>query len=158
MRIVLRKAAHAQQAVQGAGAFIAVYGAQFGVAQRQIAVAAQVGFINLHMERAVHGLNLVFISVHFHGVEHAFGIKPRMTADFKQMQARNMRAVHHVITALDILVFNPVFQNFAQHAAFGVHQNQPRAHIVIHAEQVQLRPQFAVVALGGFFLLFDVGV
>ena len=121
MRIVLRKATHTQQPVQSAGAFVAVDGAQLGIAQGQIAVAAQVGLVNFHMERAVHRFDLVFIAVHFHGVEHTVGVKPGVAADFKQVQARNMRAVHHIVAALNIFLFNPILQHLAQHAALGVH-------------------------------------
>ena len=52
--IILGEAAHAQQPVQHAAAFIAVDRAHFGIADGQLAVGAHVAFIDVHMEGAVH--------------------------------------------------------------------------------------------------------
>ena len=56
VRVVLGDVAHAQQAVQRAAGLVAVDEALLGVADRQVAVGAQVGLVDLHVGRAVHGL------------------------------------------------------------------------------------------------------
>jgi hypothetical protein len=47
--VVLREAAHAHEAVQRARGLVAVAGAEFAVAQRQVAVAAQALVEDLHV-------------------------------------------------------------------------------------------------------------
>ncbi len=56
MRVVLGEAAHAHQAVHGAGRLVAVDDTEFRQAQRQIAVALQAMLEDLHMAGAVHRL------------------------------------------------------------------------------------------------------
>ena len=58
--IVLHETAHAHQAVQCAAGFVAVAGAEFCEAHRQIVVGAQAVVENLHMAGAVHGFDGVF--------------------------------------------------------------------------------------------------
>ena len=59
MAIVLCKAPYAQQAMQAARGFIAVAGAEFTVAQRQVPVRAQPRIKNLNMAGTIHGLNRI---------------------------------------------------------------------------------------------------
>ncbi len=57
MGIVLHKAAHPHNAVQGTGGLIAVTGAKLGQTQGQIAVGLQALVKHLHMAGAVHRLH-----------------------------------------------------------------------------------------------------
>ena len=56
MGVVLGKATHAEQSVQGTGRFIAVHLAEFGNPHRQVAVALQTVLEKLNMARTVHRL------------------------------------------------------------------------------------------------------
>jgi hypothetical protein len=56
VRVVLREAAHAHQAVQRAGRLVAMHVAEFGQPDRQVAVALQAVLEDLHMAGAVHRL------------------------------------------------------------------------------------------------------
>ena len=51
VRIVLREAAHAQQAVHGSGALVAINIAELGVALRQIAIALGRVFVDENVDR-----------------------------------------------------------------------------------------------------------
>ena len=66
VRVVLGKTAHAQQAVQDAGALVAVHGTQFSPAERQVAIAAFVRFVDHNVEWAVHRFGIVIRVVQFH--------------------------------------------------------------------------------------------
>ena len=59
VRVVLREAAHAQEAVQHARLLVAVHGAQLRPAQRQVAVGALLVLVDHEVERAVHRLEEV---------------------------------------------------------------------------------------------------
>ena len=54
--VVLGEAAHAGHAVEFAGLLEAIDGAELGQANRQIAVAALLGLVDLDVMRAVHRL------------------------------------------------------------------------------------------------------
>ena len=56
MRVVLGKAAHAHQAMHRARRLVAMHHAEFGEAQRQVAIALQAVLEDLHMAGAVHRL------------------------------------------------------------------------------------------------------
>ena len=66
VRVVLREAAHAEQAVQHARALVAVDRAQLAQAHRQVAVAVLLVRVDQDVERAVHRLELVFGVVQLH--------------------------------------------------------------------------------------------
>ena len=86
MRVVLREAAHAQQAVEHAGALVAIDGAEFGEAHGQFAIAAQARLENQHVAGAVHGLELVFGFFDFDRAEHVFAIEIRVTAGLPEIE------------------------------------------------------------------------
>ncbi len=56
VRVVLREAAHAHQAVEGARRLVAMDRAEFGQADRQLAIGFQPVLEDLHVTRAVHRL------------------------------------------------------------------------------------------------------
>src|SRR5712691_10247803 len=60
MRVVLDEMTYAHQAMQGAGGFVAMTRTELRQAQRQVAVTFQTLIKNLHMARAIHGLDGVF--------------------------------------------------------------------------------------------------
>ena len=63
MGIVLREAADAEQAVERAGKFVAVYKAKLSHAQGKLAVGMGLILINQHAAGAVHGLDGVILAV-----------------------------------------------------------------------------------------------
>jgi hypothetical protein len=71
VRVVLREAAHAREAVQRAAAFEAVDGAELGVAQRQIAVRAPFAAIDQDVPGAVHRFEPEALTLDFERPEHA---------------------------------------------------------------------------------------
>src|SRR5712691_5066997 len=59
VRVVLSEAADAEQAVEHAAALVAIDGAEFGKANRQVAITMQLRLVNQNVTWAVHGLELV---------------------------------------------------------------------------------------------------
>jgi hypothetical protein len=50
-----------------------------------------------------------------------------------------------------VLLIPEILDQLAHHAALRVPQHQPAANLILHAEQVQLAPQLAVIALARLF-------
>ena len=63
--------------LQHAGALVAVHRAQFAQAHRQVAIAALPVRVDQDVERAVHGLELVFGVVQLHAREHVLRVETR---------------------------------------------------------------------------------
>ena len=55
---------------------------QFSIPNRQIPVASQMAFIHHDMERAIHGLKLIFAGFHCHGGKHIVLVIFNMSAGF----------------------------------------------------------------------------
>ena len=68
MRVVLREAAHAEQAVQRAGELMAVDQTELTDSERQVAVGVRLARVDHHAARAVHGLDGVVLAVDDGGV------------------------------------------------------------------------------------------
>ena len=108
------------------------------------------------MARTVHRFELVLGVVQFHGLEHVFGIVIRVAGDFPQVAPHDVRCVNERIAAGEILVPHPVFQQLANHAALGMEEDQAGTGEFLNAEKIQFLPQFAMVALLGFFEFVEV--
>ena len=63
MGVILSESAHTCQAMELAALFVAVYGAEFGEAQRQVAIAAGECFVDFAVVRAVHGLEQILFTL-----------------------------------------------------------------------------------------------
>ncbi len=151
VRVILRKAAHAQQPVQDATAFVAIHRAPFGVAHGQITVAAPGVFVHHDMERTVHWLQIIILPVDIHGRVHIFLVPTQVPADLPQIGAPDMRRIHQVIAASQVLIFAELFSQMADHPTIGVPEHQTAAQIRVDTEQIQLFTQLAMIALFDFF-------
>ena len=125
--VVLGEAAHADQAVQHAGALVAVDRAQLAQPHRQVAVAALLVLVDQDVERAVHGLELVFGVVQLHAREHVLRVETGVAGGLPEIDARHVRRVDQRVAALQVLVAHPVFELLADDAALGVEEDQARA-------------------------------
>ena len=85
MRIVLREAAHPQQAMEHARPFVSVDRSQFAIADGQIAVTAQMRLVDHDVERTVHRLELILAVFHFHGNEHVVAVIIDVAAGFPEI-------------------------------------------------------------------------
>jgi hypothetical protein len=80
VRVVLRKAADAQQAVHGAGALVAIDVAELGVALGQVAIALRRVFVDEDVAGAVHRLEAIFGVIELHRRIHVAGVEALVAA------------------------------------------------------------------------------
>ena len=98
MGVVLGKSAHPHQPMHRARRLIAMHDAEFGEAQRQVAIALQPVLEDLHMARAVHRLEhepalvLGLVAGRLRG-EHVLAIPFPMARGFPQHLVENLRRV-----------------------------------------------------------------
>mmetsp|Transcript_26265 Transcript_26265/g.66878 ORF Transcript_26265/g.66878 Transcript_26265/m.66878 type:complete len:389 (+) Transcript_26265:617-1783(+) len=85
VRVVLREAAHAEQAVHGARPLVPVHRAQLSHADGQVAVRVVSLLVDAHMEGAVHGLDLVLLILNLHLVKHRLLVKVKVARRLPQV-------------------------------------------------------------------------
>ncbi len=147
VRVVLGKAADAQQPVHDSGALVTIDGAQLAQPHRQIAIRAQRVHVNQDVPRAVHGLEAVVGVVELHRGKHVLLVEALVPGDLPQVHAHHVRRIDERIPATQVLVAHPVLHRLADDAALGMPENQPRPGQFLDGEQVELLAQYAVVAL-----------
>src|SRR5882724_11103092 len=158
VRVVLGETANAQQAVQDAAPLVAVNGAEFAEAHGEIAVAAQLGFVDKDVARAIHGLELVVGFFDLDGAEHAVSVIAGVAAGLPEVQAHDVRGIDEVVAALDQFVLQPGFDDVADEAALGMPENQARAGFFLNAEEIEFGAKLAMVAALGFFQAMEIFV
>src|ERR1017187_5162155 len=153
--VILREAADAEEAVEHAGALVAVERAE---PHGEVAVAALAVGIDQDVERAVHRLELVIGVVQLNGREHVLRVEIGVAGSLPQVEARDVGGVDQGVAALQVLIAHPVFELFADDAALGMEEDESGTGEFLDAEEVELLAELAVVALLGLFHLFEVGV
>ncbi len=78
--IILGEAAYAHQAVQYARTFITIDRALFGKAQRQIAIGTQLALVNVQVEGAIHGFQVVMLPVNIDWRVHIIFVESQVAA------------------------------------------------------------------------------
>ena len=130
VRVVLGKAAHAQQAVHHARALVAIDRAEFAQAHRQVAIGLQRIFVDQDVAGAIHGLEAIFGVVELHGVEHVLRVVALVARGVEQLAARHVRRADQRVAAAQVLFAHPVFHLFADDAALRMPEDQARARRV----------------------------
>ena len=146
VRVVLGEAPHAHEAVQDARALEAVDRPQLRPAIRQVAVAAQPRLVDRQVERAVHRLQLVLDVLDLDRRVHVRLVVLGVPARLPQVEPRDVRRVHEVVAAREVLVAPVVLDLLADEAALRVPQHEPGPRLVLDREQVELAAELAVVA------------
>ena len=150
MGVVLRELAHAEQAVQGAGLFVAVHHTEFEKAHGQVAVAVQGLVVHEHMAHAVHGLHAMHVFLDLREV-HVFTVVGVVAGAFPQFAAQDLRAAHEFVAALQMFADEEVFEHGAQHHALGQPEGHAGGDVFMEGEQAQFLAEAAMVAALGFF-------
>ena len=152
VRIVLREAADAEQAVQGAGQLMAVHDAELADTQRQVTVGVRLGLIDQHTARAVHRLERERHIVDDGRIHIIFIVIP-VAAAVPEILVEHDRRRDLDIAGL-LMDLAPVVDELVfEHHAVGQEEREARA-LVHEREQAELLAELAVVALLG---LFDAG-
>ena len=145
MRVVLRKAAHAEHSMQRAGQLVAVYQTQFAIAQRQIAIGMRVELIGQDAAWTVHGLDGEILTVDNGGIHVLFIVIP-VTGGLPQRAAHDLRRGDFDIAPLAMDIAPEIDQGvFQDHALRQIEREARR--FVAEREQIQLAAQLAMIAL-----------
>src|SRR5215475_13232534 len=95
--------------MEDAGPLVAVNGAEFGIANRQVAIAAEMGLIDHDMERTVHWFQLILAGLNLHGSEHIVAVIVDVTASLPEVEAGHVRGIDEVVPMLKMLLTPKVF-------------------------------------------------
>ena len=150
MRVILRELAHTQQAVQHAGLFVTVHDAKLEIPLLQFTIAAQMRIVNEHVRNAVHGLDAVHVAFDLREI-HVFTVVGVMPGLFPQLAAQNLRALHKLITALDVFAAQEIFKDRTEQHPLGQPEDHTGGHILMEREQIEFLTELTVVAALGLF-------
>ena len=145
VRVVLREAAHAHQAVQRAGELVPVHQSQLAAAQRQIAIRPHAALVDQHAAGAVHGLDGEIGVVDHRGV-HVFAVMIPVAAAFPKLAVEHDGRFDFLIAMLAMDFAPVILQLITQNHSLGEEEWEAGA-LVEDVEQIKLTTQLAMVAL-----------
>ena len=169
MRVVLREAAHAGQAVDDAALLVAVVVAQLVEAQGQLTVGAAARAEDQVVHRAVHGLEVVLLAclgdvavlvalfIDEHGREHRVRVVGQVTRRVEESALGDLGGVHEVEAGQLVAVGHVGLDLVAQDATLGMEDNEAGADLLGEGVQVQLGAEATVVAALGLLDALLVG-
>ena len=129
MAVVLSKAADAHEAVQGAGALIAIHGAEFEQTQRKLTIRTLTRPEDQAVHRAVHRLHVVRAVVHLHRRIHAVFVEIEMAAGLEQVRVGEVRREHELIATVFVPVAAVVLHVLAHDGTLGMPHRQAAAKL-----------------------------
>ena len=148
---------------ESARRLVAVDRAEFGEAERQLAIAAQAVLEDLHMPRAVHGLDGVDALVLALGLlagraghEHALAIPAPVAGNLPQALVEHLRRVHLLIV-LGQAAAHVGGEGLEDRPALRVPEDRARP-LLLEMEEVHLAGELAMVAPLRLLDLLQVGV
>lgn len=145
--VVLVKAAHAEQAVQGAAQLVTVHQANLAGADGQLAVGVRLGGVHQHATRAIHGLNAVLFVVDDGGVHVVLVVVP-VARGLPQLLVHDERRGDLHVAGLVVDLAPVVQQRVLKDHAVGQEEREAGG-LVAHHKEVHLAADLAVVALLG---------
>ena len=159
MGVIHRKAAHPRQAVQLAALFIAVNRAQFGQAQGQIAVAAQLALVNFDVVRAVHRLEHELLVIHVDGRVLAVFVVGIVAAGYVQVDFADVGRDHRQITTFHLRLTQEALPTLSRKMApLGSHKGKPEPTSCEMWNNSNCFTQTAMIPRFGFFQQFQIFV
>ena len=157
--VVLGHAPHAGQPVHDARLLVAVDGAELEQPQRQLAVGALPALVDEDVERAVHRLQVVAMTlVELHRREHALGEPLQVAGGLEQLRLGDVGRVDELVARLLVACSRVVLHHLADESPLGMEDRQPRAELGREREQVELGTEAAVVAALGLLEPVQMGL
>src|SRR5439155_1745587 len=146
--VVLDERAYPHDAVQRAGGLVAVAEAELAVAQRQLAIAAQIRVEDLNVARAVHRLDREVALLRFRG-EHVLLVVLPMARALPQAAIEDHRGAHFLVAVVLVDAAHRLLALLPERPALGMPEHHPRG-LVLLMEEVERPAELAVIALLGF--------
>ena len=158
--IVLREGAYACKSVQFAALLVAIHGAEFGHAHRQVFVGAGFVFVYFAVMRAVHRFQQVFFPFFggMNGLERVFAVFGVMSRSNVQQFVAYVRCHYLLIFVFALNFFQKIFESKSQCSTFGEPHGQSFAYGFGEHEEFEFAANFAVIAFFGFFEQYEVFV
>ncbi len=145
MGVVGDEVAHARQPGQHARQLVAVQDAVLGEAQRQVAIRAQAGPVDERRLGAVHRLEAEPLALDVDEV-HVVAVVLPVPGALPELLVDERRGVDLLVAAPVLELAHRAAQRLVQAPALRMPERRPRRHVV-EAEQVELHPEPAMVAL-----------
>ncbi|MDF2806871.1 MAG: uncharacterized protein K0S43_1817 [Cellulosimicrobium sp.] len=161
VRVVLREAARAGEAVHDARLLVPVDRAELEQPQRQLTVGAPARAVHEVVHRAVHRLEVVVLAgaldvalvvellVEVHGRVHPVRVPVEVARRVEQVRLGDVRRADERVARLDVPLARVLLHLHADRRAVGVEHGQARADLLREGEQVELVAEAAVVAALG---------
>ena len=151
VRVILRKAAHAHEAMHHAASLISIHRPHLRDSNRQLAVGVQRVLIDLDVSGTIHRLQQILRFIDLDRGKHVLPVEIPMAGGFPKLELRDMRR-HNELVAVFLKERAQVFiDEVAQSRALGQPEDESGANRVREdREKPEFRPQFAVIALFGF--------
>src|SRR5450830_1022489 len=130
---------------------VAIHGTQFSPPKRKITIAANLRLVDEDMEGAVHRLEHVLVLIDLERGVHVLLEEAPMARGFPEFKICNVGGVDEFISTPDVLSTPEILDLLADNGTLGVPENESSTSLLLNAEEVQLLPKFAMVALGGLF-------
>ncbi len=144
--------------MEDARPLVAIDRPEFPIADGEVAIAAQMGFVDHDVVRAVHRLELILAALQLHGGEHVFAIVVDVAAGLPEIQARHVRRIDEFVPVLDVLLAPEILDEQPDGGAFRMPQHEPGADLILNGNQVQFFADFPVVAAFDFFQAGEVRI
>jgi hypothetical protein len=132
--VVEGHAADTAQAAEGAGALVAIHGAEFGDTHGKIAIAAQLRFVDQDVVRAVHGPEHHLLGFEVHGGEHVLVIMGPVAGAFVEVDLGEVGSIDMLVTELALESQDVILEEAADGCAFGEPERQARADLFADRE------------------------
>ena len=156
MGIILAKAPHASHSAEFPRLLVAIDHPELGEANRQIAVTARLGGVNLNVVRTIHRLEqILLVAFAFDGRILAVLIVRKMAGDLVELHMPDVRRENRGITALEQFLLHQVAQLGADDSALRHPKNKARTDQRRNGEQPHLFADLAMVPFAGFFLRLE---
>src|SRR5450759_1246880 len=130
---------------------VAIYGTQFGPSKRKITIAANLRLVDEDVEGAVHRLEHVLVLIDLERRVHVLLVEAPVARGFPEFKICNVRCVDEFIPTPDVLSTPEILDLLANNGTLGMPENESRPSLLLNTEEIQLLPQFAMVALGSLF-------
>ena len=105
--------------------------------------------VHEHVPDAVHGLDAVHLFINL-GEVHVLAVVIVVSRLLPSFLTQQLRTLHNLVAALEMLAFPEVFQNGAQQHAVGQPEDHARSHMLEEGEQAEFAAELPVVAAPGF--------
>ncbi len=132
MRVVLRKAAHAEKSVKLTALFVSVHKPHFRNPQGQILIAVRGVFIYKHTAGAVHRLNRTVLAVDFGGIHVVLIVVP-VTGIFPKASCKDNGRLNFYVALSAVQIAPEIYKRIFKHHA--VRQKEGKAFALVQKRE-----------------------